>query len=279
MFATLMSILCFFVILMLFAANPFATTYSAPPADGEGLNRCSELLDGHSSARALPRLTGWSVPFAFVVAAGHGKAARRVDPPRGWVLVAWAFLASATCSGCSGPTELGWGGPWAWDPVENAAFLPWLTASAYVHSTMIQERRGMLKVWNVILICGTFFLTIFGTFLTRSGLIASVHSFAQSDLGNYFLVFIACRLVTFALIAWRLVVCARQRLGVVAAIVALCIGLLIDVVLLFSTRACRGGTSGSSGLAARAARFFKRSGSCDRSRSAAGDGAAEGSSR
>jgi cytochrome c-type biogenesis protein CcmF len=79
--------------------------------------------------------------------------------------------------------ELGWGGYWAWDPVENAACLPWFTAAAYVHSTMIQERRYMLKLWNVFLICLTFFLTIFGTFLTRAGIIASVHSFAQSDIG------------------------------------------------------------------------------------------------
>ena len=94
--------------------------------------------------------------------------------------------------------ELGWGGYWGWDPVENAAFMPFLTASAFVHSMMIQERRGMLKVWNVFLICSTFFLTIFGTFLTRSGIIASVHSFAQSSIGTYFVGVPALLLVAFA---------------------------------------------------------------------------------
>ena len=101
--------------------------------------------------------------------------------------------------------ELGWGGPWAWDPVENAAFLPWLTATAYLHSIMIQERRGMIKVWNVVLICLTFFLTIFGTFLTRSGLIASVHSFAQSGIGIFFVYFMGVILaVCVSLIVYRL---------------------------------------------------------------------------
>jgi cytochrome c-type biogenesis protein CcmF len=100
--------------------------------------------------------------------------------------------------------ELGWGGYWAWDPVENAACLPWFTASAYVHSTMIQERRGMFKVWNVVLISITFFLTIFGTFLTRSGLIASVHSFAQSDIGKYFVYFMFIIVgAVLGLLAWR----------------------------------------------------------------------------
>ena len=106
---------------------------------------------------------------------------------RKWMLFAWLFLTIGNALGMIWAyEELGWGGYWAWDPVENAACLPWFTASAYVHSTMIQERRNMLKVWNVVLICITFLLTIFGTFLTRAGLIASVHAFAQSDIGIFF---------------------------------------------------------------------------------------------
>ena len=135
---------------------------------------------------------GWSVPFAFAVAA---LVTGRLDNE--WI--------GARASGCSSRgsflaignalgmlwayEELGWGGYWAWDPVENAAFMPLLAGTPFVHSMMIQERRGMLKVWNVFLICLTFFLTIFGTFLTRSGMIASVHSFAQVDIGNYFVWF------------------------------------------------------------------------------------------
>jgi cytochrome c-type biogenesis protein CcmF len=122
------------------------------------------------------------------------------------MLFAWMFLSLGNVLGMKWANEeLGWGGYWAWDPVENAACLPWFTATAYVHSTMIQERRNTLKVWNVTLICITFFLTIFGTFLTRSGLISSVHSFAQSDIGNYFVGFMGLIIATCAaLINWRL---------------------------------------------------------------------------
>ena len=135
---------------------------------------------------------GCSVPFAFAVAA---LVTGRLDNEwiagvRNWMLFAWLFLSIGNALGMLWAyEELGWGGYWAWDPVENAAFLPWLTATAFVHSMMIQERRGMLKVWNVSLVLLTFFLTIFGTFLTRSGLIASVHSFAQSNIGIYFVWF------------------------------------------------------------------------------------------
>ena len=114
---------------------------------------------------------------------------------RKWVLLAWGFLTLGNILGMFWSyEELGWGGYWAWDPVENASFLPWLTATAYLHSTMIQERRGTFKVWNVSLLTGTFILTIFGTFLTRSGLIASVHSFARSDIGEYFAYYLPYRL-------------------------------------------------------------------------------------
>jgi hypothetical protein len=122
------------------------------------------------------------------------------------MLFAFMFLSIGNALGMAWAyEELGWGGYWAWDPVENAACLPWFSAAAYVHSTMIQERRNMLKVWNVVLICITFFLTIFGTFLTRAGIISSVHAFAQSDIGKYFVGFMALVAATSAaLIVWRL---------------------------------------------------------------------------
>jgi cytochrome c-type biogenesis protein CcmF len=121
-------------------------------------------------------------------------------------MVAWMFLSLGLLLGCLWSyEELGWGGYWAWDPVENASFMPWLVATAYLHSALVQERYGMLKVWNVFLLCLTFFMTIFGTFLTRSGLIASVHSFARSDIGIYFVWYlVVLALIVFALIAWRL---------------------------------------------------------------------------
>ncbi|MDB4974458.1 MAG: Cytochrome c heme lyase subunit CcmF [Myxococcaceae bacterium] len=188
--ATLMSIIGFFAMLMLFAANPFSTSAASVPLDGEGLN---PLLQNYWMMIHPPTLymgfVGWSVPFAIVVAAlvtGRLKE-EWIFAARKWALAAWTFLAFGNLlGGLWSYEELGWGGYWAWDPVENAAFMPLLVGTAYLHSVMIQERRGMLKVWNVFLLCLTFIMTIFGTFLTRSGLIASVHSFARSDIGIYF---------------------------------------------------------------------------------------------
>jgi cytochrome c-type biogenesis protein CcmF len=206
--ATLMAIVLFFCVLMAFAANPFATNASGPRADGEGLN---PLLQNYWMVIHPPCLytgfVGCSVPFAFAVAA---LVTGRLDhewivASRKWTLFAWMFLGIGNTLGMLWAyEELGWGGYWGWDPVENAAFMPFLTASAYVHSVMIQERRGMLKVWNVFLVVLMFFMTIFGTFLTRSGMIASVHAFAQSSIGGYFAVFLVL-LVVFAttLVLWR----------------------------------------------------------------------------
>ena len=119
---------------------------------------------------------------------------------RRWTMVPWMFLAVGILLGGSWAyATLGWGGYWGWDPVENASLLPWLSGTAFLHSVMIQERRGMLKVWNVVLVIVTFFLCIFGTFLTRSGIISSVHAFAQSPLGAHFAVFLAM-IVVFSLI-------------------------------------------------------------------------------
>src|SRR5690606_36135782 len=232
MLATLMTVLSFFIVLQLFAANPFATTSGAPPADGEGLN---PLLQNYWMAIHPPALylgmTGWTVPFAFVVAAlVTGRLHDEwIHAARKWVLVAFAFLSLGNILGAFWSyEELSWGGYWAWDPVENASFLPWLTGTAYLHSVMIQERRGILKVWNVFLLATTFVLTVFGTFLTRSGLIASVHSFARSDIGDYFLVFlIALCVFCYALIGWRLPdLRGGQRLGTVSAVVAVGVGAL-----------------------------------------------------
>lgn len=207
--ATLMSIMGFFLVLMLFAANPFWTAVTGAQPDGEGLN---PLLQNFYMAFHPPSLymgfVGCSVPFALGVAALiTGRLDQEwVTASRKWMIFAWLFLSIGNGLGMLWAyEELGWGGYWAWDPVENAACLPWFTASAYLHSIMVQERRGMLKIWNIVLICITFFLTIFGTFLTRSGMIVSVHSFAQSDIGQYFVVYMGLILAASAgLIVWRL---------------------------------------------------------------------------
>ncbi len=207
--ATLMVIVSFFAVLMIYSANPFETSIAGGRVDGEGLN---PLLRNYYMIIHPPSLymgfVGCSIPFSFAIAALiTGRLdAEWIVAVRKWMLFAWMFLSVGNALGMKWAyEELGWGGYWAWDPVENAACLPWFTATAYVHSTMIQERRGTLKVWNIMLICITFFLTIFGTFLTRSGLISSVHSFAQSDIGIYFawfmlLIFVSC----LTLIVWRM---------------------------------------------------------------------------
>lgn len=207
--ATLMSVMLFFCVLMLFSANPFATVASGAAPDGEGLN---PLLQNYWMMIHPPMLymgmVGWAVPFAFVMAAlitgklddGWIHASRR------WTVFAWIALTVGNVLGMLWSyEELGWGGYWAWDPVENAAFLPLMSGTAYLHSVMLQERRGMFKVWNVFLLCLTFFMTIFGTFLTRSGMIASVHSFARSSIGIYFVWYmVGLVLVCGALIIARL---------------------------------------------------------------------------
>jgi cytochrome c-type biogenesis protein CcmF len=207
--ATLMSVLLFFAIIMIFAANPFATSIAGAPVDGTGLNQ--QLRNFYMIIHPPSLYAGFTsaaIPFAFAVAA---LITGRLDSEwivatRKWMLFSWLFLSIGNALGMLWAyEELGWGGYWAWDPVENASFLPWITASAYVHSTMIQERRGMLKIWNVFLICATFFLTIFGTFLTRSGLIASVHSFAQSGIGIFFIYYMGFLIAAcVALIVYRL---------------------------------------------------------------------------
>ena len=207
--ATLMVIVGFFAVLMLYSANPFETSMAGARVDGDGLN---PLLRNYYMIIHPPSLymgfVGCSIPFAFAISAlVTGRLdAEWIVAVRKWMLFAWMFLSIGNALGMKWAyEELGWGGYWAWDPVENAACLPWFTATAYVHSTMIQERRNTLKVWNVVLICVTFFLTIFGTFLTRSGMISSVHAFAQSDIGVYFGYFMGFIIATCTgLIVWRL---------------------------------------------------------------------------
>src|SRR5438552_5411487 len=182
----------FFAVLLVFVASPFAT--QAAVADGAGLN---PSLQNPYMATHPPMLhlgyVGLTVPFAFAMGA---LLARRTDErwivaTRRWTLAAWAFLGVGQLLGSHWAyVEIGWGGYYAWDPVENAALMPWLASTAYLHSVMIQEKRGMLRVWNVVLVTLAFCLSLFGTFLTRSGVIQSVHSFAQSPLGAWFLGFI-----------------------------------------------------------------------------------------
>ncbi len=125
------------------------------------------------------------------LAAGR-RDARWIVSTRRWTLAAWAFLGVGMLLGAHWAyVEVGWGGYWAWDPVENAALMPWLTATAYLHSVMVQEKKGMLKVWNAALVAGTFALCIFGTFLTRSGILSSIHAFVESNIGWYFVCFLA----------------------------------------------------------------------------------------
>jgi cytochrome c-type biogenesis protein CcmF len=182
----------FFALLLAFVSSPFAT--QAAVADGAGLN---PSLQNPYMAIHPPMLylgyVGLTVPFAFAMGA---LLARRTDErwivaTRRWTLAAWAFLGIGQLLGAHWAyVEIGWGGFYAWDPVENAALMPWLAATAFLHSVMIQEKRGMLKVWNVLLVVLAFCLSIFGTFLTRSGIIQSIHSFTQSSIGPWFLGFI-----------------------------------------------------------------------------------------
>ncbi|MBI3636597.1 MAG: heme lyase CcmF/NrfE family subunit [Candidatus Rokubacteria bacterium] len=205
--AVMLSVLAFFLLVMTIPAPPFQRL-SPVPADGRGLNPLLEDsgMITHPVALYLG-FTGLTVPFAFALAA---LATGRVGEAwlvltRRWTIVAWYFLSlGLLIGGWWSYHVLGWGGYWAWDPVENAAFMPWLTATAFLHSVMIQERRRMLKLWNLTLVILTFGLTLFGTFLTRSGVIASVHAFTQGSIGVFFLAFLTVVLLTaLGLLAWR----------------------------------------------------------------------------
>jgi cytochrome c-type biogenesis protein CcmF len=183
----------FFLLLMVGWENPF-DTLASPPPEGAGLN---PLLRHPAMMIHPPMLyTGYvafSVPFAFAVGAliTRRTGADWIRATRRFALVAWTFLGTGIMLGALWSyTELGWGGYWAWDPVENASLMPWLTGTAFIHSIMVQEKRGLLKVWNVCLICATFALALLGTFLVRSGILDSIHAFGASTIGVQFLVFI-----------------------------------------------------------------------------------------
>src|SRR5438128_324060 len=197
----------FFAFMLVFVSSPFAT--QAAPADGAGLN---PSLQNPYMAIHPPMLylgyVGLTIPFAFAMGALLSRRTdeRWVVATRRWTLGAWAFLGIGQLLGAHWAyVEIGWGGYYAWDPVENAALMPWLAATAFLHSVMIQEKRGWLRVWNMVLVALAFCLSIFGTFLTRSGVIQSIHSFAKSPLGAWFLGFICVLVVgTTALILARL---------------------------------------------------------------------------
>ena len=206
--AVMLGIAAFFLLVMTIPAPPFERLPQVPP-DGRGLNPLLEDtgMITHPVALYLG-FTGFTVPFAFALAALiTGRVGDEwITITRRWTIIAWYFLSlGLLIGGWWSYHVLGWGGYWAWDPVENAAFMPWLTGTAFLHSVMIQERRRMLKLWNLTLIILTFSLTIFGTFLTRSGIIGSVHAFTQGSIGQFFLGFLALVLLSsFSLLAWRL---------------------------------------------------------------------------
>ncbi len=183
------------LMILTFVSNPFEG-YSIidDPVTGKGLNPLLQTpkMVVHPPS-LLAGLASMTIPFSFAMAALITKNFSNswVEASRKWILVPWFFLSIGNMlGGMWAYEELGWGGYWAWDPVENAAFMPWLTVTALIHSLMIQERRGMLKRWNIFLMVGSFLLTVFGTYITRSGLIESVHTFAQSNIGDYFLAFL-----------------------------------------------------------------------------------------
>jgi cytochrome c-type biogenesis protein CcmF len=208
--ATISVVEMFFLFLMVVHRNPFTTFLTKTPADGSGLN---PLLQNYWMAIHPPSLytgfVGMTIPYAFCIAAlvtGHLddswlRAVRR------WTMVGWLFLTFGLTLGMIWAYEvLGWGGYWGWDPVENAGLLPWFTATAFLHSVMVQERRNMLRVWNVTLVILTFFLTIFGTFMTRSGVVQSIHAFGDDPtLARLFTIFmVAIVTFSFGLVIYRL---------------------------------------------------------------------------
>src|SRR6201997_703513 len=184
----------FFLLLLNFAAPPFALVQGQRPPDGFGLN---PLLQYPEMVIHPPMLylgyVGFSVPFAFALGALMMRypGEKWIHITRRWTMVTWLFLTCGIVLGAHWAySVLGWGGYWGWDPVENASLMPWLTATAFLHSVMMQEKKGMMKVWNMVLVSATFLLSILGTTLTRTGLVSSVHAFAQSPVKPYFTTFL-----------------------------------------------------------------------------------------
>jgi cytochrome c-type biogenesis protein CcmF len=245
----------FFSLVLVAVASPFATQV-APP-DGAGLNPSLQnpYMMIHPPMLYLG-FVGLTVPFAFAMGALLGRRSDEawIVTTRRWTLAAWTFLGIGQLLGAHWAyVEVGWGGYYAWDPVENAALMPWLAATAFLHSVMIQEKRGMLKVWNVILVAGAFLLALFGTFLTRSGIVSSIHSFTQSSIGAWFLGFICLvTLGSLVLILGRLpLLRAKTRLESLVSreatflynnllLIALCLTILWGVVFPILSEAVRG---------------------------------------
>ena len=197
--AVLMTTQTFFLILIAFVLSPFGVLEAGRGNIVEGMGRgLNPLLQYWTMVIHPPMLylgyVGFTVPFAFAMGSLITKQPGEawIHTTRRWTIVTWLFQSTGILLGQGWAyAVLGWGGYWAWDPVENASLLPWITATAFLHSVMMQEKKGMMKVWNMVLISGTFFLCIFGTFLTRSGVVSSVHAFAQSPIGKYFVYFLA----------------------------------------------------------------------------------------
>src|SRR5579859_210304 len=252
---TLGIVASFFAVLLVAVASPFDT--QAAPADGLGLNPSLQnpYMVIHPPLLYLGYV-GLTVPFAFAIGALlSGRTDERwIVATRRWTLTAWAFLGVGQLLGAHWAyVEVGWGGYYAWDPVENAALMPWLAATAFLHSVMVQEKKGMLKVWNMLLVVLAFCLSIFGTFLTRSGIINSIHSFTQSSIGPWFLGFICfVTAASLALVFYRLpLLKAKTKLESVVSreatflynnllLVALCLTILWGVTYPILTQAVRG---------------------------------------
>ena len=249
------SIACFFAFLLVVVASPFET--QAAPLDGRGLNPSLQnpYMLAHPPLLYLGYV-GLSVPFAFAMGALLSRQTdeRWIVATRRWTLAAWAFLGVGQLLGAHWAyVEVGWGGYYAWDPVENAALMPWLAATAFLHSVMVQEKKGMLKVWNMLLVVGAFCLSLFGTFLTRSGILDSIHSFTESSIGPWVLGFICVVTAgSLALVLRRLpMLRAKTRLESPVSreasflynnllLVALCLTILWGVVYPLVSEALRG---------------------------------------
>src|SRR5215471_12105209 len=249
------AIAAFFAFVLVAISSPFQT--QVPAVDGAGLTPSLQnpYMVAHPPMLYLGYV-GLTIPFAFAAAAmlsGHTDE-RWIVATRRWTLAAWMFLGFGQLLGSRWAyVEVGWGGYYAWDPVENAALMPWLAATAFLHSVMIQEKRGMLKVWNVLLVILAFCLSLFGTFLTRSGVINSIHSFTESSLGPWFLGFICVVVATsLALVFWRLpLLRSKTRLESLVSreaaflynnllLVALCLTILWGVVFPMVSELVRG---------------------------------------
>jgi cytochrome c-type biogenesis protein CcmF len=247
----------FFALVLVAVASPFER--QTAPLDGAGLTPSLQnpYMVAHPPMLYLGYV-GLSIPFAFAAGALlSGRTDERwIVATRRWTLAAWTFLGFGQLLGAHWAyVEVGWGGYYAWDPVENAALMPWLAATAFLHSVMIQERKGMLKVWNMVLVALAFELSVFGTFLTRSGVVNSIHSFAKSPIGGWFLAFVVISsLFSLALILWRLpLLKARTRLESALSreaaflynnllLVALCLTVLWGVLFPIVTELVKGQT-------------------------------------